>query len=183
MDDLRSLRATCRFLRGVTSDRAVGQCIDVHWFAAAMLWNDHAAYAALLAHLTDIGNPVACYITGMNNAFSKGTPEARPSIIELACAAKCGHNVAAYVDAILLFRANTGAETTKLRGGTCAKSRVKKQRRGRRAAPADQCSATREHTGVDGYKCSSRWRRCRVATFPAQASRVAVLSMSGTLMD
>ena len=144
MDDLRSLRATCRFLRGVTSDRAVGQCIDVHWFAAAMLWNDHAAYAALLAHLTDIGNPVACYITGMNNAFSKGTPEARPSIIELACAAKCGHNVAAYVDAILLFRANTGAETTKLRGGTCAKSRPRnKWWWGWRAAPADQCSATR----------------------------------------
>ena len=43
MDDLRSLRATCCFLCGVTRDRAVGQCIDVRRFTAAMLWNDIAA--------------------------------------------------------------------------------------------------------------------------------------------
>ena len=74
MDDLRSLRVMCRFLRGVTSDRTVGQCIDVRRFAAAMLPNDRDGYAALLTHLTDIGNPKACYVTGMNNTFSKGTP-------------------------------------------------------------------------------------------------------------
>ena len=56
MDDLRSLRTTCRFLRGITSDRGVRQRIDVRRFAPAMLWNDSAAYAALLARLTDIGN-------------------------------------------------------------------------------------------------------------------------------
>ena len=92
MDDLRSLRATCRFLRGVTSDGAVGQRIDVRWFAAAMLWNDRAAYAALLAHLTDIGNPEAGYITGMNKVFSNGTPVARQCIVELARTAERGHN-------------------------------------------------------------------------------------------
>ena len=43
MDDLRSLLATCRFLRGITSDRADGQCIDVRWFTPAMLWNDRTA--------------------------------------------------------------------------------------------------------------------------------------------
>ena len=110
MDDLRSLRATCRFLCGVTRDRAVGQCINVRQFAAAMLWRDRAANAALLADLTNIGNPEACYMTGMMNVFSKGTPEARPCIIELARATERGHNVAAYVAAILLFRANTSAD-------------------------------------------------------------------------
>ena len=43
MDDLRSLRATCRFLCGVTRDHAVGQHIDVRQFTAAMIWNDIAA--------------------------------------------------------------------------------------------------------------------------------------------
>ncbi|KAG2611919.1 hypothetical protein PVAP13_4KG230705 [Panicum virgatum] len=110
MDDLHSLWATCRFLRGITSDCGIGQRIDVRQFAPAILWNDSAAYAALLAHLTDIGNPETCYITGMNKVFSNGMPEARPFIIELAHAAKCRHNVVAYVAAILLFRANTGAD-------------------------------------------------------------------------
>src|SRR6185437_7996726 len=40
MDDLRSLWATCPYLRGITCDCAVGQRIDVLRFAAAMLWND-----------------------------------------------------------------------------------------------------------------------------------------------
>jgi len=110
MDDLRSLQAMCCFPRGVTSDRAVGQCINVRQFAAAMLWIDRAANAALLADLTNIGNPEACYMTGMMNVFSKGTPKARPCIVELARAAERGHNVAAYVATILLFRANTGAD-------------------------------------------------------------------------
>ena len=46
----------------------------------------------------------------MNNVFSKGMPEAWPCIVELDRAAKRGHNVAAYVTAILLFKANTGAD-------------------------------------------------------------------------
>ena len=110
MDNLRCLQATCRFLCGVTSDRAIGQRIDVRQFTAAMLWNNRTAYAALFAHLTDIDNPEAFYITRMNNVFSKGTPRAWPCIVELARAAERGHNVAAYVAAILLFRANTGAD-------------------------------------------------------------------------
>ena len=69
-----------------------------------------AAYAALLAHLTDIGNPEACYMTGMKEVFSKGKPEARPCIVELASATEHGHNVAAYVAAIVLFRANTSTD-------------------------------------------------------------------------
>ena len=92
MDNLRSLRATCHFLRGITSYRTIGQCIDVRRFAPTMLWNDRAAYAALLAHLTDIGNPEAGYITGMNKVFSNGTPVARQCIVELARAAERGHN-------------------------------------------------------------------------------------------
>ncbi|KAG2561495.1 hypothetical protein PVAP13_8KG163601 [Panicum virgatum] len=110
MDDLRSLWVTCRFLHGVTSDRAVGQHINVPQFSTAMLWRDRAAYATLLAHPTDIGNSEACYMTGMKNIFSKVTPEARPCIVELAHTAERRPNVAAYVAAILLFRANTGAD-------------------------------------------------------------------------
>ena len=90
MDELRRLQVMCHFLRGVTSDRAVCQRIDVRRFAPTMLWNDRAAYAALLAHLTDIANPEACFITEMDNAFSEGTPEPRPCIIELVCAVECG---------------------------------------------------------------------------------------------
>jgi len=75
-----------------------------------ILWNDIAAYATHLAHLTDISNPEACYMTGMKNIFSKGMLEARPYIVELARAIECGHNVAPCVTAILLFRVNTGTD-------------------------------------------------------------------------
>ncbi|KAG2587234.1 hypothetical protein PVAP13_5NG126900, partial [Panicum virgatum] len=98
MEDLRNLRAVCRFLCRVASDRSVGQRITMHRFAPGLLWNDIDAYIALLAHLTNIGNPEAYYISGINNDFSKGTPKARPCIVELAHAAECDHNVAAYDD-------------------------------------------------------------------------------------
>ncbi|KAG2570635.1 hypothetical protein PVAP13_7KG089009, partial [Panicum virgatum] len=107
MDDRRSLRVTCRFLRGVTSDRTVGQCIDVRRFAAAMLPNDRDGYAALLAHLTDIG------LLSRRKVLLGRRREARPCIVELARAAERGNNVAAYVADILLFRANTGADDDK----------------------------------------------------------------------
>ena len=141
MDNLRSLRVTCRFLCSITSDRTVGQLLDVRRFTAAMLWNDRTAYAALLAHLTDIGNPEAFYITRMNNVFSKGTPRAWPCIVELARAAKCGTMWRPMWPPSSSSGPIPAPMTTKLRGGTCAKSRPRKK--WWRAAPADQCSATR----------------------------------------
>ena len=125
MDDLRSLRATCRFLCGVTRDRAVGQCIDVRRFTAAMLWNNIAAYATHLAHLTDISNPEACYVTGMNNAFSKGT--LRPGHASLSLPAP------SIVGTMWPPSSSSGPipvpPLTKLRGGTFARSRATKKRR------------------------------------------------------
>ena len=127
MDDLHSLWATCHFLCRVASDRGICELIDVCWFAAAMLGNDHDGYVTLLAQLTDISNPEACYVTGMNNAFSKGMPKAQPCIVELARAAECDHNVAAYVAAISSSGPIMAQRMMKLRGGTCAKSRVRKK--------------------------------------------------------
>jgi hypothetical protein len=40
MDDVRSLRATCRFMRGVCDDLEVGQCIALERFADNMVWYD-----------------------------------------------------------------------------------------------------------------------------------------------
>ena len=110
--DLRSLRATCYFMRLVCRNRAVGQRIALER-AAKEMWrknHDRDGVMALQAHLTKISNPEACFTTGPENAFSTDASMPWPCIVELARAAERGHNVAAYVAVILLYRANNGAE-------------------------------------------------------------------------
>ncbi|RLN25517.1 hypothetical protein C2845_PM07G11290 [Panicum miliaceum] len=86
MDDLRSLRATCRHMRRVFGVRELGRRIALLRFADDMRWHDPDGYDALIAHLTEIGNQETCFTTGMEVALRKGTPSARPSTIELECA-------------------------------------------------------------------------------------------------
>jgi hypothetical protein len=75
-----------------------------------MEWNDPNGYDALLACLTQISNPKAYFITGLGVIFGEGKPVARPCIIELELTVADGHNVAAYMAAILLYRANASTD-------------------------------------------------------------------------
>jgi hypothetical protein len=65
---------------------------------------DPTAYKAFLAMLTDLGNPGACFVSGIKTEFM----ENRESN-DLRHVTKCGHDAAAYLCAILLYRDNGGA--------------------------------------------------------------------------
>jgi hypothetical protein len=56
--------------------------------------------------LTDLGNPGACFVSGVKIVFM----ENRESN-DLRHVTKCGHDAAAYLSAILLYRDNGGAAT------------------------------------------------------------------------
>ncbi|RLN25598.1 hypothetical protein C2845_PM07G10200 [Panicum miliaceum] len=109
MDDLRALRATCRRMLRVWGEPEVDRRIEVGRFADNMSWNNPIGYATLVSRLTKVGNPEVCFLTGIEVAFRKGTPFAPVCTVELQRAAEVGHNLAAYMAAILLYRANDGA--------------------------------------------------------------------------
>ena len=89
-------------------DPEVDRCVGIEQFASNMEVNDPDAYNALLARLTQVRNPKACFFTRLRVIFGEGKPVARPCIVELTRAAAKGHNVASYMAAVLLFRANAG---------------------------------------------------------------------------
>ncbi|RLM85037.1 hypothetical protein C2845_PM04G16660 [Panicum miliaceum] len=111
MDDLRSLRATCKFMRGVCKDRTIGKHVALdQQFARNMMRNNYNGYVNLLARLAQLGNPEACFLTRMAVVFPRGTPAVpRPCIVHFGRAACGGHNVAAYVVAVLRYKANASA--------------------------------------------------------------------------
>jgi hypothetical protein len=108
MDDFRSLRATCREMRRVCNNAAVGWRVALERFAVELQWNDRKGYDALLDFLTRIRNPEACLLSGMDILFGENYTS-RSSIAKLEEAAQAGHNVAAYIAAMVLYRANGGA--------------------------------------------------------------------------
>jgi hypothetical protein len=67
------------------------------------LWNP-TAYKALLAMLTGLGHPKACFLSGIKAFFIE-----HRGYNDLTCAAEGGHYAAAYLYAILLYRDNGGA--------------------------------------------------------------------------
>jgi hypothetical protein len=67
------------------------------------VWNP-TAYKAFLAMLTDLGNPEACFLSEIKAFFMK-----HRGYNDLRCAAEGGHDVAAYLYAIVLYRDNGGA--------------------------------------------------------------------------
>jgi hypothetical protein len=64
------------------------------------VWN-HTAYKAFLAMLTGLGHPKACFLAGIKAFFMEHN--------DLRCVAEGGHDVAAYLYAILLYSDNGSA--------------------------------------------------------------------------
>jgi hypothetical protein len=67
------------------------------------VWNP-TAYKAFLAMLTGLGNPEACFLSGIKAFFIK-----HRGYNDLRRAAEGGHDAAAYLYAILLYKDNGGA--------------------------------------------------------------------------
>jgi hypothetical protein len=65
---------------------------------------DPTAYKAFLAMLTDLGNPEACFISGIKAVFMENM-----ECNDLQCATESGHDAAAYLYVIFLYKNNGGA--------------------------------------------------------------------------
>jgi hypothetical protein len=111
IEDLRSLRATCHFMRRVCSDPEVGRLISVERFYKLYRYVVPDGYLTLLPRLAQVGNFEACFIVGMIAVLRY--PLLRPlSVIDenLERAARGRHKATAYVAAILLYIANGGTD-------------------------------------------------------------------------
>ena len=66
-------------------------------------------YYALLASLTQVWNLEACFLTEIQTVFmEKHNPQ--PCLDDFTCATDGGHNLAAYLVALLLYRHNGDAD-------------------------------------------------------------------------
>ena len=109
MEDLRSLRATCHFMRRMCSDPEVGWLVSVEQFYK-MYWYVHDGYLTLLPRLAQVGNLEACFVVGMIAVLRYPLLRPLPVIDKnLESATHGGHKLAAYVAAVLLYMANGGA--------------------------------------------------------------------------
>ena len=108
MNNLYSQRATCSSMRSICGDLAVGQRLALDRFRSGRTGANPVVYYALLASLTQVSNPKACFLTWIQITFIE-KQSLRPCLNDLASAANGGHNLAAYLVTLLLYRHNGNA--------------------------------------------------------------------------
>ena len=105
MNNLYSQRATCSSMRSICGDLAVGQRLALDRFRSGRMGADPVIYYALLASLTQVGNPDACFLTWIQTIFME-KQSLQPCLDDLSRNANGGHNLAAYLVTLLLYRHN-----------------------------------------------------------------------------
>jgi hypothetical protein len=138
------------------------------------VWNP-TAYKAFLAMLTDLGNPEACFLSEIEAFFIE-----HRGYNDLRCTSEGGHDAAAYLYAIVLYRDNGGAaadDTVKgymrrvAGGGSTASSRWIATRGVCLCARRPRVRST-TRLGAFGVNCCRLRHRCAVIS-RAQASAAA----------
>jgi hypothetical protein len=110
MKDLQSLRATRKSMLGPCHDRDVGRHLALDRVPVEQMQNDEPdGYDVFIRSLAEAGNLVACFLTRMDDIFGRNHSP-WPPLDQLHRAAEGGHRVAAYVAAVFLYRANSGAD-------------------------------------------------------------------------
>jgi TPR repeat protein len=91
-------------MRRVCGNDDVGRRLSIEGIRdeISWVWNP-TAYKAFLAMLSGLGNPEACFLSGIKSFFIE-----HKGYNDLRCAAEGGHDAAAYLYAILLYRENGG---------------------------------------------------------------------------
>jgi hypothetical protein len=103
--DLYSLHGTCSTMRCVCGHDDVGLRLSIEGIRdeISWVWNS-TAYKAVLAMLSGLGNPEACFLSGIKAFFIE-----HRGYNDLRRVADGGHDAVAYLYAILLYRDNGGA--------------------------------------------------------------------------
>ncbi|CAN6308944.1 unnamed protein product [Urochloa humidicola] len=113
MQDLRSLRRSCKWMCQVCKSRHVAKSIPVQHalerelFAVPHYGRDYRN--DLIAKLAEAGIEEACFRDGLRNVFDVYRSELDCPLDNLKSAADKGHNLAAYLLALCLYRRNGGA--------------------------------------------------------------------------
>ena len=68
-DNLHSLWVTCSSMHHICGEPTVYRCLALDRYRRGSTWDDTIDYEALLASLTQVGNPEACFLTGIQNVF------------------------------------------------------------------------------------------------------------------
>ena len=90
MEDLRSLRATRKSMFGPCHDRDVGRLLALDRVPVEQMQNDNPdGYDVFIPSLAEAGNPVACFLTGMDDIFGRNHSP-RPPLDQLHHAAEGG---------------------------------------------------------------------------------------------
>jgi len=108
MDDLRILRVTCSSMHCICGNPTICRRVALHQCRCRLGWDDLGNYYTLLASLTQLGNPEACFLIGIPIVFEENNSP-QPCLNYLASTADGGHNLAAYLVAILFYRHNDDA--------------------------------------------------------------------------
>uniref|UniRef100_K3ZLW1 F-box domain-containing protein n=1 Tax=Setaria italica TaxID=4555 RepID=K3ZLW1_SETIT len=105
MEDLSNIRAVCRVMERACSDPSIGQRMAMlQIYREGLGWRDPDRYYNLLTLLVGVANPQACTLKGIADLFGSTDP----SLNELSRATAGGHNVGAYLYALMLYRKNVG---------------------------------------------------------------------------
>ncbi|CAN6169957.1 unnamed protein product [Urochloa humidicola] len=113
MQDLRSHRRSCKWMCQVCKSRHVAKSILVQHalerklYAVAHYGRDYRN--DLIAKLAEAGNEAACFRDGLRVVFDVYWSELDCPLDNLESAAHKGHNLAAYMLALCLYRRNGGA--------------------------------------------------------------------------
>jgi hypothetical protein len=111
VEDLQSLRPTCKSMLGPCCDSDVSRHLALGQLPIEQLQNtDLDGYDVFVRSLAAVGNPVAGFLTGMDDIFGKNRGWC-PPLDELHHAAHAGNRGASYVSVVLLYRFYSGADT------------------------------------------------------------------------
>jgi hypothetical protein len=111
--DLRSLHSTCSTMPRVCGHGDVGRCLSIVGIQDEISWVwDPSAYKAFLAMLTELRNPEAYFLSGIKVVLMENG-----GCNDLWRTTEGGHDAAAYLYTILLYRDNgsgSADDTTKM---------------------------------------------------------------------
>jgi hypothetical protein len=93
----------------ICGNPAIGRHLALDRFRRERTWDDPIDYEALLASLTQVGNLEACFLTRIQTVFME-KHSLWACLDDLARAADGGHNLVAYLVALLLYRHNGDAD-------------------------------------------------------------------------
>lgn len=166
LDDIVSLRRSCKVFRDATAAREVGRCMAVQreW---RLHWWDKARFLSVLRRCAASGNPDASYILGLEEICNRRRKAS--GLRHLRRAMEHGHPVAAYTIGMIMLRDSYDLEGIEqameyLEGGSAVSAP-------RTRSKIKIASVRREAASVMRRLTMSRWKTAEPTAAPCTDPR------------